>query len=77
MPFRTRALTCAWATLVAALLIAVILPTGAAAADSDDPPGRVARLSFLRGSVSFQPAGENEWVLFPFHPAEMLSLAEK
>lgn len=30
--------------------------------DQDDPPTRVARLSYLNGSVSFQPAGENDWV---------------
>ena len=30
--------------------------------DPDDPPGRVARLGFMEGSVSFQPAGESEWV---------------
>ena len=28
----------------------------------DDPPGRVARLGYLEGSVSFQPAGESDWV---------------
>src|SRR5438270_459972 len=28
----------------------------------DDPPSRVARLGYLQGSVSFQPAGESEWV---------------
>src|SRR5216683_8051481 len=33
-----------------------------AAADSYDPPARVARLSYSRGSVSFQPAGDSEWV---------------
>ena len=27
-----------------------------------DPPGRVARLSFSDGSVSFQPGGEGDWV---------------
>jgi hypothetical protein len=27
-----------------------------------DPPGRVARLSFSVGSVSFQPGGEGDWV---------------
>jgi len=32
------------------------------AQDADDPPGRVARLAYLEGSVSFQPAGESEWV---------------
>jgi hypothetical protein len=30
--------------------------------DRDDPPGRVARLGQMEGSVSFQPAGESEWV---------------
>lgn len=34
----------------------------AAQADNDDPPGRAARLGYLQGSVSFQPAGESEWV---------------
>lgn len=29
---------------------------------SQDPPGRVARLNFSRGSVSFRPAGEDDWV---------------
>jgi hypothetical protein len=29
--------------------------------DQDDPPSRVARLGYLQGSVSFQPAGESEW----------------
>ena len=33
-----------------------------AAADSYDPPARVARLNYSRGSVSFQPAGDSEWV---------------
>jgi FecR protein len=27
-----------------------------------DPPGRVARLNFSEGSVSFRPAGEDDWV---------------
>jgi hypothetical protein len=33
-----------------------------AAADDDDPPGRVARLSFTHGPVSFEPGGADEWV---------------
>jgi hypothetical protein len=33
-----------------------------AAADDDDPPGRVARLGFIRGNVSFEPAGTDDWV---------------
>jgi len=28
----------------------------------DDPPGRVARLNFTQGSISFQPGGETDWV---------------
>jgi hypothetical protein len=32
------------------------------AAQDDDPPGRVARLGYMEGSVSFQPAGETDWV---------------
>jgi hypothetical protein len=45
--------------LVAGLL--VVLPRTAAAQD-DDPPGRVARLSFIQGTVSFQPTGDTDWV---------------
>jgi len=30
--------------------------------DQSDPPSRVARLAYIRGTVSFVPAGENEWV---------------
>jgi len=29
---------------------------------SQDPPGRVARLDYSNGSVSFRPAGEDDWV---------------
>ena len=38
---------------------ALCLATGAALAD---PPGRVARLSYASGAVSFAPAGSNDWV---------------
>ena len=30
--------------------------------DDDDPPSRAARFAHLDGSISFQPAGESEWV---------------
>jgi hypothetical protein len=33
-----------------------------AKADDDDPPSRVARLAYAQGSVSFQPAGTDDWV---------------
>jgi hypothetical protein len=49
--------------LAAIVLATVVLPTRAFAQDDqDDPPGRVARISYLQGSVSFQPAGEPDWV---------------
>jgi hypothetical protein len=35
---------------------------GVAAADDDDPPGRVARLNYIQGSVSFQPDGQTDWL---------------
>jgi hypothetical protein len=51
--------------LLAALLVTAILPIRAKAQDNDqqdDPPTRVARLGYIEGSVSFQPAGEDDWV---------------
>src|SRR5215472_14772860 len=44
-----------------ALLVAMLAPQRALA-DDDDPPGRVARLGYMSGSVSFQPAGTEDWV---------------
>ena len=43
---------------VVALLAAAIVPLRA---DSDDPPSRVARLSFIKGDVSLEPSGESDW----------------
>jgi Family of unknown function (DUF6600) len=43
------------------LTLAVLAPLRAAA-DDDDPPSRVARLGYTHGSVSFQPAGTDDWV---------------
>jgi hypothetical protein len=34
----------------------------AVADDDDDPPSRVARLSYANGQVSFSPAGTDDWV---------------
>ena len=47
--------------LIAAALLAMNSPSRAMG-DEYDPPGRVARLRFLRGPVSFQPAGDSDWV---------------
>src|SRR5712664_2676647 len=44
-----------------ALVMAFCIPQRAAA-DQDDPPGRIARLSVAEGSVSFEPAGTEDWV---------------
>jgi hypothetical protein len=44
--------------LSASLLFAFSKPVMA----DDDPPGRVARLNYIQGSVSFQPGGETDWV---------------
>src|ERR1035437_5117023 len=46
--------------LLAAVLLTLTFPQRAVA-DDNDPPGRVARLRYLEGSVSFQPAGETDW----------------
>src|SRR5215475_14569444 len=48
--------------LVLALSLAVAVLPAAATAQDGDPPGRVARLGYMQGSVSFVPAGESEWV---------------
>jgi hypothetical protein len=47
--------------LSVALAVALFAPQRAAA-DEDDPPSRVARLSYANGSVSFNPAGTDDWV---------------
>ncbi len=52
-----------WCSAVLGLALATIaIPKSASAQDQDDPPGRVARLGYMEGSVSFQPAGEDDWV---------------
>ena len=50
-----------WMTALLAAAILMLTFAVAASAD-DDPPGRVARIRYLQGSVSFQPAGESDWV---------------
>ena len=54
-----------WSAVLGIALVTIALPTRSAAQDQqdqDDPPGRVARLGYLQGSVSFLPAGETDWV---------------
>ncbi|HET9305351.1 MAG TPA: DUF6600 domain-containing protein [Candidatus Sulfotelmatobacter sp.] len=67
--------TCKWWTwmvLVAGMAIVFQLSLPARAQDDDqappdqdqaqDPPGRVGRLNYSQGSISFRPAGEDDWV---------------
>ena len=54
-----------WCSALLALAFSTaVLPIRVAAQDDnqDDPPSRVARLGYMEGSVSFQPAGEDDWV---------------
>jgi len=43
-------------------MFALSFVAGSAFAQDDDPPNRAARLSYASGSVSFEPAGTDEWV---------------
>jgi len=43
------------------LLTGFVLTSARPASADDDPPGRVARLNYMQGSVSFQANGEGEW----------------
>jgi len=38
------------------------LASSVVVAQDTDPPGRVARMNYTQGSVSFQPGGEGDWV---------------
>ncbi len=65
----TRTKKFSWSSAALGLaLVTVLLPAGAASQASDlhdqqdDPPSRVARIGYMEGSVSFQPAGEADWV---------------
>lgn len=47
------------------LFVAIALVSafpGSAAAQDQDPPGRVARLNYIQGSVSYQVSGGQDWV---------------
>jgi hypothetical protein len=50
------------ASILMLALLAMFCVPQRAAADDDDPPTRVARLSHVDGSVSFEPAGTDDWV---------------
>src|SRR6266851_5213383 len=50
------------ASLLSIALAATLFAPQRAAADEDDPPSRVARLSYTHGNVSFNPGGTDDWV---------------
>ena len=47
---------------LALIFAALLLAPNRAVADDDDPPSRVARLSYSKGDVSFSPSGTDDWV---------------
>jgi hypothetical protein len=50
------------AVVLALALVIGVSPQKALTQDYDDPPARVARLGYMQGSVSFRPAGTDDWV---------------
>src|SRR5260370_14628471 len=44
------------------LLAGILFAFSSPALADDDPPGRVARLNYIQGSISFQPGGDTDWV---------------
>jgi hypothetical protein len=48
--------------IVAFLLAILFAALPQAVKAQDDPPGRVARLNFIQGSVSYQVSGDQDWV---------------
>jgi hypothetical protein len=42
-------------------VLAALSARPACGQNSGDPPGRVARLSYVEGAVSFEPSGETDW----------------
>src|SRR6266446_4697790 len=59
---KTRALK--WLFLIPLIFVFVLTAAKPAVAqdDGDDPPSRVARLSYTNGEVSFSPGGTDDWV---------------
>ena len=52
-----------WMSLMSVALAVLLFAAERAVADNDDdPPSRVARLAYTGGSVSFNPAGTDDWV---------------
>ena len=50
-----------WASVLMCLAGLLLFVAPRARGDEGDPPSRVARISYLDGNVSFQPAGTEDW----------------
>src|SRR5260370_9195466 len=66
-----------FARLVMPAVVLVLAPTFSRAGPSqDDPPGRVGRLSYVAGSVSFRPGTVDDWtaatINYPLHAGDHL-----
>jgi hypothetical protein len=62
MRMRAFSALSAGALRLMALALISLAMLGVALAEETDPPGRVARLSYLQGAVSLEPAGSQDWV---------------
>src|SRR5271154_5045341 len=58
-----------------AAIIALALATLTFGQDAADPPSRAARLSYLNGTVSFQPGGVDDWV--PAEPNRPMTTGDR
>ena len=61
--FKGQKLWRIWALTFAVAAMLCVVPRAGAQDNDQDPPSRVARLSYVNGSVSFQPAGadQDDW----------------
>jgi hypothetical protein len=50
------------ASLLMLLIASLFVAVRETAAQEEDPPSRVARLGYIKGQVSFDPAGTDDWV---------------
>lgn len=73
--FFRRLTQLAMAALALGIAFAQEAPDNGAIAPSEDPPGRAARLSYLTGTVSFQPGGVEDWV--PATPNRPLTAGDR
>src|SRR5512141_2631714 len=62
MKTTTRIAAACFAFILLAFVLQMKVVAQDTSANTSDPPSRVARLSYLAGSVSFQPGGVDDWV---------------